>query len=47
MMVTFIAISDGEEVYIVGVAIEKQQRDPTVTAVYWNDEQYTHYPTLL
>lgn len=37
-MFTFIAISDGEEVYIVGIAIEEQQRDPTVTAVYWYDE---------
>lgn len=44
---TFIAIPDGEEVDIVRVSFEEEQRDPAVASVYRHDEQDAHYPTLL
>lgn len=43
----FITIPDGEEVHVVRVSIEEEQRYPAVTAVYWDDKQDSHDPTLL
>lgn len=44
---TFITISDGEEVDVIRVAVEEKQRDPAVAAVDGHDEQDAHDPSLL
>lgn len=45
--ITFIAIPNGEEIYVIGVAVEEKQRNPAVAAVYGHDEQDAYDPSLL